>query len=1259
MSWEDIINDKDFQQQPMQIKMDVAKNYFDKNFASDPEFQKQPDEVKLKVSNNFLSTLDRKPFFQRLLSVPNEAVGETQGFSFPGVDPISNKAIAQTIVNAPRPFVKGVTMGASESLRKKLTSNDPEPYGNLDPISRTVGEFAGAAVPVGYIGKGVGLAVKGAKPLVGAAGASKWFDPVAKSVAWGVGGAGYTTAETLIEKGELPSPKELGTSAGLWAGTEAVINSLGWAGRLAMSVNRIAKISGISKAEALKGVLNEAKEIGLPIGKTAKKLNSDIDAQKAMDDYLIKLENETAIAYENAAKEQVGEQGVRGIADRHASFPTGVPTEVARQKRKVQIDAINKEQDISGQTVGNVEVTPQLEQKIKEEIDLDRYLMRESETVGLMKDQGSTGVTEDIARQKVKLQQDALNKGKVSAERESVGAQGTMLEERGRIVSEQRKDPLEIKKGEESLIERTGIASEQYRSSVQNIYSALKGKIPTWDEDLLIKLASKEPIYWDASDKVIYNDMMKKYGKGQVPMLDPKTEIGEGYNIRPEQEATNRREWKKKAKGAFIQSEIDSRKKIQMYGENPNNVTPDEFKNMPWQEVSKKLGYDDRAIKNWQKRLDVVKEGEKLGIPLDEIQNYENQVIGGIKKNQTQYQTLSGVISGIETDEDGNITYDPIKGIAGMAVGAAWFAKKKPKAQLSPAAERVSATYEKNEIAIRQREQVTAKKIKDAFVRGVVDVQGKAKNMLLAANPELGEKARQRLVASAGSNAEASRLNDLHHDKIYKGLSVPEEHALDHYIMSKRFLEIERYKPGEKITGGRTPQEHEAYLNELPIKFGLSDAQMNNIKAKGDAYFNAHKELLNQRLAEGLISKESYKEMEGLLYSPKKYLQHLSDMEEIVTGRPLSVKESGVKSLAGGSEEFLETRSKLLLQQSTSTVQDIIYKNKAAKSLLDIAKANSENGLVREAKIVGKNKNGTPIYEDAKATEKKLFAMVEGQRVEMIVPKEFAESWVKSDPLINQTTAEWIQWVGGAKMIKATATGYNPLFILTNMSRDIGLVWSGQQYSRAMPLAAAQFTKDFASTAKDVFTNKGRVIEYIQEGGGMDFLTYYGRFKGEGHVGEKINTLSNLLGWIGGKSELWTRIAHRDRAIKNLNTKFEKKNNRPPNALEQKAIQEEATIIAREGSIDFSQGGNVVKAIDNALPYFNAGVQGTRVFWRNYKTDPVGVTIKMAQLGALGAGVYHWNKDHPGINQVSEREKAQNFILMVPDILPGVTSYEK
>jgi hypothetical protein len=390
-------------------------------------------------------------------------------------------------------------------------------------------------------------------------------------------------------------------------------------------------------------------------------------------------------------------------------------------------------------------------------------------------------------------------------------------------------------------------------------------------------------------------------------------------------------------------------------------------------------------------------------------------------------------------------------------------------------------------------------------------------------------------------------------------------------------------------------------------------------------------EQLKMRFDEGLISKDSFNELSKHIYSPRWFMQHLDDQATAIAGK-ITVPERHIKSIQEGSEELLWNNAKDLLAQTTYRTQDLIFKNQANKALLDFAQANPANGIAREVNIVKTSRAGNPVMEDTPAGMQRVGVFLSGNRQEMFMPNKYADEWVKSDPLVNQNLANFLGWVTGTKLVKLFATGINPVFALSNIPRDTALVWaSTREYSKHLPVALAQMGKDFVDVAGDVFTRSGRVKEFVNEGGGLNLLTYYGRTSGEGNIGEKLRGVQSVLGWVGETSELWTRMALRERALKNG------------------ATSEQATWAARR-YLDFSQGGNIAKALDVGMPYLNAAIQGTRATFRAAHANPKEFAYKMAQLMGLSAGLYYANQSvNPGAwKQISDRDKEANFILTTP-----------
>lgn len=167
--------------------------------------------------------------------------------------------------------VAGATLGLSrqaeklgEYLSEKITGRPvPKKEKILPEYMKTVAEMAGAAVPIGAVGKII------AEPLIKLAGKSRYLEPFAKMIGWGVAGTAYETANKMASEGELPSPEEMAKSGGLWAGIEGILGATGWTGRLAIGINNLAKTWGMPRQEVLKVVLAEAKARKMPIARYA------------------------------------------------------------------------------------------------------------------------------------------------------------------------------------------------------------------------------------------------------------------------------------------------------------------------------------------------------------------------------------------------------------------------------------------------------------------------------------------------------------------------------------------------------------------------------------------------------------------------------------------------------------------------------------------------------------------------------------------------------------------------------------------------------------------------------------------------------------------------------------------------------------------------------------------------------------------------------------------------------------------------------
>lgn len=588
-------------------------------------------------------------------------------------------------------------------------------------------------------------------------------------------------------------------------------------------------------------------------------------------------------------------------------------------------------------------------------------------------------------------------------------------------------------------------------------------------------------------------------------------------------------------------------------------------------------------------------------------------------------------------------------------------------------AAKVDAMYERTEAKRAEREAVTLKKIRDVFVRGMVDVSGNLKREALKIDPELGKQVVMDRELLSGASGKAAAIIDEARNGIFDGLRADRAEVLNRVIQSRRIIDIDAYKEGMKHPEGLTGKEHAEYLAALEK---ADPALSQDINARADKYFQVMRDQVADLQKNGMLTQESARALMSHEYSPRQFFQYIDPENSYnLGGKKITVPDSGIKALDEGSLSLLENNAERLMSEVVIRTQARIFRNQANKSLYEFSKANPDNGIVRPAEIIGATettyavemqgrdaavrvfktkteadrfmkdsagkyktplsvteRKGHPVYEDTPGGFEKIKVMIDGQAKEMIMPGEMAQEWVKSDPLIDNMLATVVSTLTGAKFLRPIATGYNPGFALTNLPRDIALVWNATtEYSMHLPKAIAQMGKDFATVAPDVFKRTGRVKDYVDDGGGMNFMTYQGRFSETGHIGESLKSIGNVMGWLGETSELWTRLALRERAIQNG------------------ASPKEATWAARR-YLDFNQGGNIAKGLDTAIPYLNASIQGTRSLFRAAKENPAVFTYKFAQLATVATGLYMANYlvNPEAWQSITDREKEANFIITTP-----------
>lgn len=425
---------------------------------------------------------------------------------------------------------------------------------------------------------------------------------------------------------------------------------------------------------------------------------------------------------------------------------------------------------------------------------------------------------------------------------------------------------------------------------------------------------------------------------------------------------------------------------------------------------------------------------------------------------------------------------------------------------------------------------------------------------------------------------------------------------------------------------GLTMKEHQAYLDSL------SPEMKQRLFPRADAYSQAMRDQLNELLKEGLLTQKAYNAIakKGEYYSLREYLETIDPEEKVaLRGQSKKVMGSGLHRLDEGSLELMENDHTVLLEEVISRTQRRIFNNRAAQRLHVLAEktVDPNQGILSDILRVAEE------GEEIPAGYMELYAMVEGERKTMWMREDIAKEYMDEPLITRQSVVRWLEMLTLARPLKISATGWNPEFFITNLPRDMMLMWGAtNQYSSTFPIAMVQMAKDMLKVAPDLATKKGRYEAAAKQGMLQDLLTAQGRpVFGKG----KWKTFSEALAWPGEFTETLTRMAVRERAIKN-------------------GLSEEEAAFEARNVLDYTQAGHAAQIAEMGSPYIKAAIAGTRAVLRYAKENPGMFAYKMAQLGSFSASLYYYNTVMSGMpeayDSIPTTDKAKFFNILIPSM---------
>ena len=502
-----------------------------------------------------------------------------------------------------------------------------------------------------------------------------------------------------------------------------------------------------------------------------------------------------------------------------------------------------------------------------------------------------------------------------------------------------------------------------------------------------------------------------------------------------------------------------------------------------------------------------------------------------------------------------------------------------------------------------------ARMLKEEFNRAFIDRSGNIRRELLDQLGDAGYRIVQKMYLSKGASALSANMLKQMRKEVYSGLSKGEKGILDNLILADRMIDIGKYKTAKefKFPEGLSPTDSAAYNELFQYIEKLSPERATEVKRRAKAYFEWMKRPLKDMLDAELITKEEHDALASHNYRRIKIVDIYDRQYKTKVGKKRrTIYDSGIEALARGRDtDVFEPSSEIMALEVFNRAYGRILNNKANQTLLELARKDKTNPFVRV-----KEEKGDMIPTGWSRS----FVYEGGQRKSIYLSPEMSKEWITNSPEMSYRMSQFLRYASGSPVLRTFATGINWGFALANLPRDVMHTWFTARvfeggkwkpiYNPNAPIFAMQIGRDLATVFTDAALRKGRYEKYIEEGGGMEFLVHQGRLFQRGrHVEGPLDAIYDFMGYFGETSEIMTRLAIRERVLR--------KGKSP----------QEATFAARD-YMDFGQGGGISKALDNAIPYLNATIVGTRGLFRAFKGNPISSTYKLSQFAAITTGLY-------------------------------------
>lgn len=657
----------------------------------------------------------------------------------------------------------------------------------------------------------------------------------------------------------------------------------------------------------------------------------------------------------------------------------------------------------------------------------------------------------------------------------------------------------------------------------------------------------------------------------------------------------------------------------------------------------------------------------RLGLSADEaipvIRETKMNTLRDAGKFAGSQRALYGAIAGVQQDPNtGNITFDPLKGAAGLALTAGLTKVIKPS-QLAKLTE-----------AEQHLQQHVTNAAKEPFLQKVLSAPGniiaELKSSLVDSFSPINDAIRKsgvklaatedprllrNVVLGSGGKAQAMLQDGL--EPILQKIGPKNIDRFNQYLAARHAIDLH----GKNLETGINPELAKDFVQQYGGQFEEHAQQI--------TAYSQH--LLKYVQKAGLISEDTYK---LLLNKYPNYvpMNRVFDTIQETTGvgsravGSLS-RQSIVKKIKGSTREIVPPLESLIGRTYQAVKEAEI--NRVAQSIANLRKLDEFKDLI---KPLGVKKVSEETFSEGGKTFTRIVTKREGipegmgaisvlengKKVTYAVPKELEDAaknlGVQSMNILSRILSVPV------RIARLGITGVNLPFILSNVVRDqqTALLTSDKAFRTSI-----LNPYNFSASLFDVLRRGEEYKNFLRSGAGQSAFYQLARPErataikdlASSPASRTLKRITNPTQWLSLMEDLvslgeqTTRVQQFRGTRRALGASGKLDVFSPPDAATLQAVK-----AGRENTVDFAKKGSWGNVLNSVFIYLNAGIQGSRLLAKSFRDRPAATTFKVAtSLYTPVAITTMWNLATPERRQaymdIPEYERQNNLIILPPN----------